>query len=155
MSINTSASTDRIALRGRTVLITGVSRREGLGFALARTAAAEGAHVLLRARDGAQARRLAAELDTGIDGDVRGHELDIASAASIAALQRTIEQDHGHLDVLINNAAGANRFGETADTADLDSARAVMDVTVFGTWALLEAMLPLLRLGEHGRILRR
>ena len=143
---------DRVPLKDRIVLVTGTSRREGLGFAIARAAANEGAIVLLTARDGDVARRLASEIDADAFGAARGHALDITGAHSVAALRGAIERDHGRLDVLINNAAGINAFGETTEAADLGAARRTMDVTLFGTWAVTQAMLPLVRESDHGRI---
>ena len=144
--------TSTVALTDRIVLITGVSRREGLGYALAKAAVDGGARVLLSARDGDRARALADELDGAGDGRAEGHALDITDARSSGALRAAIERRHGRLDVLVNNAAGVNRFGETAAESDLDGARAVMDVTLFGTWTLVQTMLPLLRASEHGRV---
>ena len=86
------------------------------------------------------------------NGHVEGHALDVTKSASIAALQGAIGRDHGRLDVLINNATGMSAFGEEAAIADLDAARKVMDVTLFGSWSLIEAMLPLVRENDHGRI---
>ena len=133
------------------MLVTGASRPKGLGYALCEAAATDGAIVLLTARDTDAARANAARITDG-GGRVEGHSLDVTDPASISSLRERIERDHGRLDVLINNAAGMSAFGEAAATADLDAARPVMDVTLFGSWALIEAMLPLLRKGEHGRI---
>ena len=147
-----------IELKGRVALVTGASREQGLGYALCQALAQEGAIVLLTARDGDAARRLAVRIAAG-GGDeapthrkVEGHALDVTDPASIAALRETIERDRGRLDILINNAAGMSAFGEEAASADLNAARRAMDVTLFGSWALIEAMLPLLRRSEHGRI---
>lgn len=142
-----------IALRDRIVLVTGASRREGLGYALAEAAAKEGAMVLLTARDGGTAQELAAEIADAAGGArVEGHALDVTVAGSISTLRDAVQGGFGRLDVLVNNAAGINSFGEGAEGADLHAARAAMDVTLFGTWALTQAMLPLLRQSDHGRI---
>lgn len=138
----------QIPLKGRTVLVTGASRREGLGFAIAQAAAAEGANVLLTARKGEAAEALAAE----IGASVEAHALDVTDAASIEAVRSAIEEKFGALDVLINNAAGINSFGETAEAASIEAAKQAMNVTLFGAWALTQALLPLVRKSAHGRI---
>ena len=139
---------NHIPLENRQIVITGVSRREGLGFALCKMCAEEGAHVFLTARVGSVAQSFAEELGS----QVRGLALDITAPDSIAGLQTELEKTGEPLDVLINNAAGTNAFGETASEADLDAARDAMSVTLFGTWALTQALLPLLRASDHGRI---
>lgn len=132
------------------VLVTGVGREQGLGFEVCRALAARGATVLLTARDAARATRLAEQL--GASGDVRAYPLDITAPESIASLVQFVAGGLGRLDVLVNNAAGVAAFGEGSVTADLDAARRVMDVTLFGTWRLTQACLPLLRRSAHPRI---
>ena len=56
------------------------------------------------------------------------------------------------MDILINNAAGLAPYGELASTANLDVARGVMEVTLFGAWRLTQAFLPLLRKSVQPRI---
>ena len=56
------------------------------------------------------------------------------------------------LDVLLNNAAAFADWSETASSADLESARKVIDTNLFGTWRVCQAFLPLIRQSQHGRI---
>ena len=58
----------------------------------------------------------------------------------------------GRVDVLINNAAATPDWSETAGTADLRTARAVMETNLFGPWRVVQAFLPLLRRSRRGRI---
>lgn len=132
-------------------LVSGVGRAEGIGFEVCRQLARRGLTVLLTARDLAKADRLAAGL-VGEGLDVRPYALDIASSESPGRLAAEVTSAFGRLDVLVNNAAGFAPWGETASTADLQVARAVMDVTLFGTWRVCQAFLPLLRASAAGRI---
>lgn len=145
-----------IDLRGRIALVTGVSRCKGIGDAICEALLHEGATVFLTARDGGWARELAKGMVKAAsgttDGHVEGHALDVTKLASIATLQGAIGRKHGRLDVLINNAAGMSAFGGEAASADLDAARKVVDVMPFGSWALVEAMLPRVQESDHGRI---
>lgn len=131
-------------------LVTGVGRREGIGFEVCRQLAHRGFHVILASRDEAKAMALGADLRAeGLD--VEPLALDIVDERS-----RRIAADHlgrmSALDVLVNNAAGLGRMGETVESARLDDARAAIDTTLLGTWGIIQAMLPLLRRSRHPRI---
>jgi NAD(P)-dependent dehydrogenase (short-subunit alcohol dehydrogenase family) len=132
----------------RIALVTGVGKETGLGFAVASELARRGDKVWVAARTTTQARAMA----DAITGDVTPAELDLADPAAITALAAQVQATDGHLDLLINNAAAVAPWGETAAGADLKVARKVMDVTLFGTWAMAQAFLPLLRLSAQGRL---
>jgi NAD(P)-dependent dehydrogenase (short-subunit alcohol dehydrogenase family) len=135
----------------RVALVTGVGRREGLGFEVCRQLAANGMTVLLAARTEAKAAPLAAEL--AVEGrDVIALALDVTDDASRRAAAEHVASRFGALDVLVNNAAGMGRMGETVETARLDDARAAIETTLLGTWGVIEAMLPLLKKSAHPRI---
>jgi NAD(P)-dependent dehydrogenase (short-subunit alcohol dehydrogenase family) len=111
----------------------------------------QGITVLLTARDPLKAHALAEELrDQGLD--VHDHQLDISSDESIQAITHLIEERYGRLDILVNNATGATRNASPPSAADLELAQNIMEVTLFGTWRLTQALLPLLRKSEAGRI---
>ena len=133
-------------LDGRRILITGAGRAGGLGAAVARAAAERGARVIVSARRREDAEARAAELGAG----ATALALDIADPASIA--EAVAEVGKGGLDVLVNNAAVTSAWGETAEAADLDAARRAMEVILYGTWAMCQAFLPLLRAAPSGRI---
>ena len=78
--------------------------------------------------------------------------LDIGDPASVAAAVASLGADVGRLDVLVNNAAAYVDWAETATGADLDAARAVVEVNLFGAWRLVQATLPLLRRSPHPRV---
>ncbi|GLK79436.1 SDR family NAD(P)-dependent oxidoreductase [Methylopila turkensis] len=86
-----------VDLRGKRVLVTGVSA--GLGVETARALAARGAHVIGAARDLAKARRATA----GVRG-VELIELDLASLASARAAAEALLDDGQILDLVIANA---------------------------------------------------
>lgn len=133
------------------VLVTGVGRAEGLGYAVAHQMGGRGFEVLLTARDADKAEALA-ELLREAGHTVRALALDVASPASVDAVARLVERDYGRLDVLINNASGFAAFGEQAATADLNMAHQVFETTLFGTWRMCQAFLPLVRKSASGRI---
>jgi NAD(P)-dependent dehydrogenase (short-subunit alcohol dehydrogenase family) len=132
-------------------LVTGASRREGIGYEVARQLAQRGMHVVLTARDASAARQRADEL-AAPGRAVTGLGLDITDDASVRQIAARLSQDFGRLDVLINNAAGMSSFGEQPSAADLGRARDVMQTTLFGNWRLTQALLPLLLQSDHPRI---
>lgn len=134
----------------RIALVTGVGRREGIGFEVCRQLAARGFCVALAARSPAKAEPLAAELRAeGLDVVPLGLDVtDAASRRDAAERLRAL----GALTVLVNNAAGLGRMGEKVETARLDDAREALETTLLGTWGVIETMLPLLRESGHARI---
>ena len=93
--------TGLFSLAGKTALVTGGSR--GLGFAMARAYAKAGARVVLAARDAARLEQAAAQIRSE-GGDAHTLAFDLADeAAVVAAIPRLLEQ-HGRLDILLNNA---------------------------------------------------
>ncbi len=115
-------------LHGRIALISGASR--GIGAAIARLLAAQGAHVLLCSRkiDGCEA--VAAELRA--EGwQAEALACHIGDMAQIDALFAHIEERYGRLDILVNNAAANPYFGSILDT-DLAAFQKTVDVNIRG-----------------------
>lgn len=114
-----------LKLDGKVAVVTGSSR--GLGFASARSLAAEGARVCLCARGGerladavAELRGIAAESRGGAaaDGAVIGIEADLSTEAGAAAVVDGAVQAFGGLDILVNNVGKAGGGGITEATDD-------------------------------------
>src|SRR5262249_26170188 len=91
-----------LSLNGRTVLITGGSR--GLGLALARLAADDGANVAICARDEAELDRARQEVQHHDGTRILAIQYDITIPAQVDELVRAVRGHFGSLDVLINNA---------------------------------------------------
>ena len=103
-------------LRGKTVLVTGVSA--GLGVETARALAAHGAHVIGAARDLAKAERATTHVVEGAadGGGLELVELDLASLSSVRACADALVAAGRPIDVVIANAAVmATPLGKTAD----------------------------------------
>jgi 3-oxoacyl-[acyl-carrier protein] reductase len=135
-------------LEGRVAVVTGAG--QGLGRAFAHRLAEEGAEVVVADLDAARASTVAAELVAG-----RGHaaQVDVADEDSVAALFRLVDESHGHLDVLVNNAAvfSALRMGPF-DQITVDEWDHVMAVNVRGPFLCSRAAAALMRRGGHGKI---
>lgn len=132
-------------------LITGVGRKEGLGYETARQLAGQGYKVVLTARDYRKAEQLVATM-LHDNLDAIAMELDTNDADSIARCVQQVTEQFGRLDVLINNAGVMTDLTSTIATADLSLVKACFDSNVFGPWRVTQAFLPLLRKGAQPRI---
>lgn len=88
-------------LQGKRALITGGAR--GIGLALARRLATEGAEVLLLDFDDEALRQAAARISSD-GGRIRTHLGDVTDLDGIVALRDRIHADGGPIDILVNNA---------------------------------------------------
>ena len=131
-------------------LITGAN--EGIGFETARQLARTGVHVILAARD--RAKGVEASLKLQAEGlGVEALELDVNSLSSIAEAARSVEQKHGRVDILINNAGVLiDDASKKPSEQTLDIWRKTFDTNLFGLIAVTQAFLPLLRKSAAGRI---
>jgi NAD(P)-dependent dehydrogenase (short-subunit alcohol dehydrogenase family) len=92
-----------LQLTGKRALITGGSR--GIGLAIGRALAREGARVALAARDQARLDEAAAALSAETGAEVFGVSVDTGDDASVKAMVEAVAARFGGLDILVNNAA--------------------------------------------------
>jgi NAD(P)-dependent dehydrogenase (short-subunit alcohol dehydrogenase family) len=134
-------------LAGRLALVTGASR--GLGAAIARRFAAEGAELILLARtvggleEVDDAARAAGSRATLVP-------LDLADFPAIDRLGAALHERHGRLDVLVGNAGILGTLSPLAHIDPKDWQR-VIDVNLTANWRLIRSLDPLLRAGPAGR----
>jgi 3-oxoacyl-[acyl-carrier protein] reductase len=88
-------------LAGKIGLVTGASR--GIGRAIAKALAAEGATVVLGARDESRLRDVGGEIEAA-GGRSSAVALDVADRKSVDDVFGRILEAHGRLDILVNNA---------------------------------------------------
>ena len=125
----------------------------GMGREIARQLAEAELHVLVGARDGAAAEAAAAEISDGGRLSLQGVQLDVTDDQSVARLAERGRRRPGRLDVLVNNAGIiGGSYADTVADVDLDGVRTTLDTNLFGPWRMVQAFLPLLRAGGHGRI---
>ncbi len=133
----------------RVALVTGATK--GIGFEIAKGLAERGLKVLVGARD-LERGQIAAER-LRVEGlDVEALLIDVADAASARAAADSISTNIGRLDILVNNAGISLGKDSLPSDADLGELRTVYETNVFGTIAVIQAMLPLLRKSGAGRI---
>ncbi len=122
------------------VVVTGASA--GLGRAIARAFAAEGARIALlaRGRDGLEAARYEVE---ALGGTALVFPVDVADAAAVEEAAENVEREFGPIDIWINNAMVSVFSPVKAMTAE--EYKRVTEVTylgvVYGTLAALKRML--------------
>jgi retinol dehydrogenase 12 len=89
-------------MTGRTVLITGGAR--GMGRVTAKALAAMGAEVIIADWEGEHGTRTCAEINLAGPGRASFIYCNLSSPPSVRALAQTVQERHGQLHVLINNA---------------------------------------------------
>lgn len=127
------------------VLVTGAN--QGIGFEIAKklNAEHEDYHVIMAGRR-KQAIEEAAEKLQAQGFSVEPLVLDQSSDESIAAAAKAVDEKHGHLDVLINNAAISN-ISHSADGKPLSTREQflrILDTNVAGVQIVTDAFIPLL-----------
>ena len=137
----TVCSAEDTAWTGKTVVITGANR--GLGLELARQLHEAGANVIGTARKPEKADDLKAL-------GVRVVQLDVADAASVAAMAEELEDLK--VDVLLNNAGIFPQRASFEET-DPDEALRVYAVNSIGPLRVTQALMPMMRRAEGGLIM--
>jgi NAD(P)-dependent dehydrogenase (short-subunit alcohol dehydrogenase family) len=97
------------SLKGKIALITGASR--GIGEAIAHTFCANGAHAILVSRKQEELEVVVAKIKEN-GGSAEAMACNMGYHEQITALMKAIEDKHGRLDILVNNAAANPYFGE-------------------------------------------
>lgn len=141
--------TDLFGLSGRAALVTGGSK--GLGFAMAKALASQGAAVCLAGRDESQLRESCAAIsrDTGstaayvvADLSDRDESRRLASAA-VAAL--------GKVDILVNNAG--IQHVEAVETFPSDKWEKILAINLSSVFYATRAAIPIMKAQGRGRII--
>ena len=138
-------------LRDKTVLVTAAAGA-GIGFAVAKRCAEEGARALVVSD--IHERRLAEAVaairrDTGLEA-VHGQLCDVSKEDNVQALFAFAQREMGHIDVLVNNA-GLGTSKRIVEMADEEWAK-VLDITLTGTFRMTRAALKIMQPRGRGVI---
>jgi 3-oxoacyl-[acyl-carrier protein] reductase len=132
---------------GRVALVTGASR--GIGEAIARRLASEGAILLAASRSAPALERVVAEISSA-GGRARVIALDVSDPSSIEAAMKSALEEHGQIDVLVNNA------GIAEDNLILRMSREAWDrvllTNLTGAFLLIQAVVKGMVRRRYGRI---
>ncbi|WP_270087246.1 SDR family oxidoreductase [Sphingobacterium sp. SYP-B4668] len=133
-------------------LVTGGNK--GIGFETVRQLAGQHIKVLLGARNEEEGKN-AEKVLRGESLDVTFIKLDISNSQDIENAKTYIENEFGQLDILINNAAvflDSAWFGNNVESVPMKTLRDTFDINYFGTVELTQALLPLVKKSDAGRI---
>lgn len=134
-------------LAGRIALVTGASR--GIGRAVARRFAAEGAELVLVARTVGGLEETD-DLVRAAGGRALLVPFDLAEGAKIDELGLRLHERFGRLDILVGNAAVLGGLGPLAHVEPAEWDRAVA-ANLTANWRLIRGLDPLLRASTAGR----
>jgi NAD(P)-dependent dehydrogenase (short-subunit alcohol dehydrogenase family) len=133
-------------------LVTGANK--GIGFETAKQLAQKNIKVLLGARNETEGKKAEAAL-RDLSLDVTYVKLDISDSEDIATVKNYIESEYGVLDILVNNAAvflDGEWFGNNVESVPMKTLRDTFDINYFGTVEFTQALLPLIKKSDAGRI---
>ena len=142
---------NRFDVTGKVAIVTGAS--SGIGRSFAETLAREGAVVVAAARREDRLEELANELD-GVEGTVVPRTCDVTDAAQVDDLVSSAVEDHGRLDVLVNNAGVNIDGGPAPERLPREIFESVVQVNLMGVWYGCQAAARhMLASGEGGSII--
>ena len=135
-------------LQGKVAVVTGAG--SGIGAAIARVFARQGATVAAVDREAEAARATSATISAA-GGRAFAHTCDVSDAAAVDALFRELTAAHPRLDILVNNA-GIAHIGTIEQTTPEDFDR-LYRVNVFGVYLCARAVVPIMLKQGGGVIL--
>ena len=136
-----------MSLKGKTLFITGASR--GIGLAIAKRAARDGANVAIIAKTEQPHPKLPGTIYTAAEeiaeagGQALPVPVDIRDDAKVAEAAERVAEHFGGIDILVNNASAISLTG-TAETP-MKRFDLMFGVNVRGTYACSQACLPYLK----------
>lgn len=140
-------------LTGRSALITGAN--QGLGEAIAQEFVAQGADVLLAARNAGLLEQVVGKLRAARSDPtqrVEGLSADISNPADIERLRQKVEADFSPLTILVNNAGIYGPIGPLEEI-DWEEWVQAIQINLVGTAAVTRTFLPGFKARKYGKII--
>jgi short-subunit dehydrogenase len=140
------------AVRDKVMLITGAS--SGIGEQAARQIGAAGGTLLLVARSAEKLEALAAEVNEGEgEGSAQSYPCDLNDYEAIDALTARVLDEHGRVDVLVNNAGRSIRRAIEHSYDRFHDFERTMQLNYFAPVRLILAFLPGMRERKSGQVI--
>ena len=137
-------------LAGKVALVTGSSR--GIGAAIARLFAQEGARVAVHGRDVAALSAVRADIERA-GGRAIQVVADITQFAEIEAMRRDIEAELGPIDILVTNAGGSFTKPGPLEETSVEGWHASVDGNLTATFLAIKSILPGMKERKAGNII--
>ena len=131
---------------GKKVFVTGGAT--GMGFGFAKAFLEHGADVIIASRKEENLVKAATDMEKQTGKALHWKTMDVRDSETVNEVANYIKDTWGHLDVLVNNAAG--NFVTPAAAMSENAWRAVVDIVLDGTFRVSKACYPLLRKSEGG-----
>jgi short-subunit dehydrogenase len=138
------------AVRGRTVMVTGAS--SGIGRSAALKIADAGGTVLLVARTPEKLEATKEEIEAA-RGAAYIHRCDLSDPDDIDRMAEEVLAQHGHVDVLVNNAGRSIRRSIALSYDRFHDFERTMQLNYFGALKLILNLLPVMRERKSGHII--
>ena len=134
-------------LDGQVALVTGGGT--GIGLGISQLLAELGAHVVMASRKPAHLEAARADIESR-GGKVSAVQLDVRDPEQVKAAVDGIAQQHGRIDVLVNNAAG--NFYAPSATLSPNAWKSVVEIDLYGTFYCSQAVYPVMAAQGGGRV---
>lgn len=144
-------------LSGKTAVVTGSGKRSGIGYAVARKLADDGANVVIadlgqpadaelavRTGDADEMTDIARELQKNHGVDTMTVSLDVTDGASIAQMVTAVSDRFEKIHILVNNAGATFGVPNAVHTYDETAWMKTIDVNLHGVFRVSRALLPLM-----------
>jgi peroxisomal 2,4-dienoyl-CoA reductase len=135
-------------LAGKVAVITGGGT--GIGLGIAKCLAQAGADLAIASRKPEHLEPAAEHLRAG-GAKVSAVEVNVREPESVARMTERVAQQHGRVDILVNNAAG--NFYAPSATLSPNGWRAVVETDLYGTFYCCQSVYPLMKAQGGGRII--
>ena len=134
---------------GKVAVVTGGGR--GIGGAIAKAFAAEGAKVAVVSRSESSCGKTAEEINASYPGAAKAYAIDVSDHEAVQALGKQIAADFGTVNILVNNA-GVTRDGLLMRMKEEDWAT-VLDTNLKGAFNTVKAFMRVLMKADDPRII--
>jgi NAD(P)-dependent dehydrogenase (short-subunit alcohol dehydrogenase family) len=145
------------SLSGKNALVTGSGKRSGIGYAVARKLAEDGANVVIadlgqpadpdlaiRTGEAREMADIAGELERDHGIDAMAVELDVTDAGSIARMVSAVGERFEKIHILVNNAGASFGVPNAVHTYDETAWMKTIDVNLHGVFRVSRALLPMM-----------